>query len=528
MLDNPGIQTTVEDRSNIMRPDGLPVFDRPPLIAERPPRCPPFVDVANPDQLLPYLEHVATRPYNHGLNACWDLQEGERVLLRVDNWHSDLVIQACQRIFERYNVKYEIKHIDRGPVPQWVGADEVEYYLFRTKELAEWMDLWEEEEKKQQYDKILMGYGGPVLAERYIKIQRMPFITPEILASPAHTMPGEVLSAIDRWTWDRVRTAKRARIVDPEGTDIEFTNHPEYWDSTREFYNADLTAATWTGNEHFGKQFLPGHITGRPWMFHPTKEDGNGVIAGTTNHIAPCDWTQLIVENSKITQINAGGAFGDKLRDVMERTKDIQYPTFPGKGIMHWWEASIGTNPHIHRPRKDFPSGFVNCLYERVRSGVIHMGFGTIISSMAERQAAREGHLVGHWHLHLYFPTYTLEREGDNETLIKDGRLLALDDPAIRKLCSKYGDPDLWLDESWNPAVPGINMTGDYWDHYARDPLHWVKTELQVCRNFHPQFMQMVGADGKYCHGAGADWWKGGCCNHSGVEAPVLSGNCCS
>lgn len=511
----------------LTRPNGAPQFDAPPLKSTRPPRCPPFVEVTHPDQLLPYLEHVAQRPYNHGLNACWDLQPGERVLLRVDNWHSDLVIQACQKILEKYGVKYEIKKIDRGPVPQWVGADEVDYYLFRTKELAEWMDWWEEEEKKQHYDKILMGYGGPVLAERFIKIQRMPFITPEILASPAHAMPIEVLNAIDRWTWDRVRTCKRARITDPEGTDLEFTNHAGYWDSNREFYNADLTAATWTGNEHFGKQYLPGHITGRPWMFLPGKEDGNGVIAGTTNHIAPCDWMQLHVENSKIVQIDEGGVFGDKLRDVMDRTADIQYPTFPGKGIMYWWEASIGTNPHVHRPRQDFPSGFVNCLYERVRSGVIHMGFGTIISSMAERQAARAGHLVGHWHLHLYFPTYTMEREGDNETLIENGRLGALDDPAIRKICGKYGNVDLWLDESWNPAVPGLNMDGDYWAHYGRDPLHWVKTELEVCRNYHPMFMKMTGADDKYCRGEGAAWWNGGCCNHSGVSGGGLLGNCC-
>jgi hypothetical protein len=30
-----------------------------------------------------------------------------------------------------------------------------------------------------------------------------------------------------------------------------------------------------------------------------------------------------------------------------------------------------------------------------------------------------------------------------------------------------------------------------------------------------------------YCHGEGARWWKGGCCEHSGVQAPVLPGNCC-
>jgi hypothetical protein len=85
----------------------------------------------------------------------------------------------------------------------------------------------------------------------------------------------------------------------------------------------------------------------------------------------------------------------------------------------------------------------------------------------------------------------------------------------------------LWLDESWNPAVRGVNMRGDYWQHYAKDPLHWVKTELEVCRHYHPQCMQMVGADDKYCQGEGARWWKGGCCEHSGVSAPVLPGNCC-
>ncbi|MGH8812195.1 MAG: hypothetical protein ACREXO_09320, partial [Advenella sp.] len=150
------------------RLQGVPRYDSPPLKGTRPPRCPPFVEISHEDQLLPYLEHVARRPYNHGLNACWDLKEGERVLLRVDNWHSELTIRACEKILQKYKVKYDIKYIDRGPIRQWVGADEVEYYLFRTRELAEWMDMWEEEEKRQIYDKILMGYGGPVLAERLV------------------------------------------------------------------------------------------------------------------------------------------------------------------------------------------------------------------------------------------------------------------------------------------------------------------------------------------------------------------------
>ena len=228
-------------------------------------------------------------------------------------------------------------------------------------------------------------------------------------------MPYELLEAIDLWTWRRVRSAKRVRITDPEGTDVEFTNHDGYYDRNREFLNADLVHDTWTGNEGFGRTYLPGHVLGKPWVYLPGKEDGSGIIAGTTNHIAPVDWTQLVLDGSRIVEINAGGEFGARLRKLKSETDHLSYPGFPGKGLFYWWEASIGTNPHIHRPRSGFPSGWVNCLYERVRSGVIHIGFGTIISSMNERRAAKAGLPVGHWHLHLYFPTVRLEREGDDE-----------------------------------------------------------------------------------------------------------------
>jgi len=490
-------------------PTSFPRYSTPPLIDSRKPRCPPYNVVSSVDQLMPYLDVVARRPYNQGLHACWDLKPGERIQLRVDNWHDPLVIEASKRILEKYGCKYDILFIDKGPVRQWTGADEVEYYLHRTKELAQWMDQWDEMSKEGKYDKLLWGYGGPVLVDTHMKIQRMPFITPEILASPAHLMPYELLQAIDLWTWKRILTAKRVRITDPEGTDVEYTNHDGYYDRKREFLNPDLVHDTWTGNEGFGKTYLPGHVLGKPWVYLAGKEDGNGVIAGTTNHIAPVDWTQLVIEGSKITEINAGGAFGEKLRKLKAETDHLSYPGFPGKGLFYWWEASIGTNPHIHRPRKDFPSGWINCLYERVRSGVIHIGFGTIISSMNERRAAKAGLPVGHWHLHLYFPTVKLTREGDNETIIEDGRLLALDDPEIRKLADKHGGADLWLQESWIPAMPGLNVQGDYWDHYAKDPMKWVNAELTVCREFHHLFMPMVGGDPRFCHDTYGVWGGG-------------------
>ena len=82
-------------------PTSFPRYASPPLIESRKPRCPPYNIVSNADQLMPYLDVVARRPYNQGLHACWDLKPGERVQLRVDNWHDPMVIEASKRILEK-------------------------------------------------------------------------------------------------------------------------------------------------------------------------------------------------------------------------------------------------------------------------------------------------------------------------------------------------------------------------------------------------------------------------------------------
>jgi hypothetical protein len=41
--------------------------------------------------------------------------------------------------------------------------------------------------------------------------------------------------------------------------------------------------------------------------------------------------------------------------------------------------------------------------------------------------------------------------------------LTGLDDPEIRELAARNGDPDEILREAWIPKIPGINIEGDYW-----------------------------------------------------------------
>lgn len=467
------------------------------LASRRPPRCPEYIAAESVNDLLPYLRNVARRPYSQGLHPAWDLQRGERVLIQVDNWHDPLCIEAIKAVMEEFGCDYEFSVKDRGPIPTFSGADEVDFFTEFTKELGELMDQWQELERAGTYDKILWGFGGPILGDAKVRVQRMPFITPEMLASSAHMLPMEVLTALDQWTWERVANARRITITDPEGTDLSFTNHPEYYDEKREFFNADLIARWFPQNTQYAKRPLGGHIWGKPWVFlGPDKEDGRGVIAGTMNHIGPHPAIRMTVENSLVQEITGGGEYGEKLRAVQQRTADMQFPGHPSKGMLHWWEASIGTNPKIHRPRHDYMQGWCCGLYERMRSGVIHIGFGTIISSEPEREAVRQDLPAAHFHVHLYFPTLIAEMDdGRQEVVIDEGHLKALDDERIRQLAARYGDPDELLREQWVPAIPGLNMQGDYAKDYAADPLDWTLTELHVCERWHHLYMKMISGD---------------------------------
>lgn len=472
-------------------------------LKSRPPRCPPFLEAKSVDDLLPYIDAVAKRPFSPGLWPAWGLQKDERVLLRVDNWHDPMCVEAAVKILEKYGCKYELLNEDRGPKPRFEGHNEAELFIEMTKEISRWMDAWESLDASGKYDKAIWGFGGPILSERKLKVQRFPFITPEMVMSAANTIPAELLAAIDAWTWRMFCSAKRVHITDPEGTDVWYTAHDTYFDANRQFYNEEHIRNWYPQNVAYGRTYLPGHIWGKPNFLLPRGlEDGNGVVAGTMNHIGPYPHMRLKFDGSRVVDIEGGGQFGDKLRNYLDQTYNIQYPGMPGKGLFYWWEASVGTNPKIYRPRKGYLQGWNCALHERQRSGIIHIGYGSVISSDYEKQAVLGGiPIVGHWHVHLNFPTVTIEKKGGGtDTVIRDGRLLALDDPDIRKIAAKYGDPDMWLQEDWIPAVPGINVEGDYWRDYAEDPMDWTMTELHICERWHHLFAKMMGIQCDHGH----------------------------
>lgn len=108
---------------------------------------------------------------------------------------------------------------------------------------------------------------------------------------------------------------------------------------------------------------------------------------------------------------------------------------------------------------------------------------------------------VGHgMHQHTLLPTYQVRiRDTDQwETVINNGRLAALDDPEVRALAARYGDPDEILSSDYVPPYPGINVPGDFMEDYAKDPgTYWTKWAKGIVEGSSPYMNTTPVALGK-------------------------------
>ena len=122
--------------------------------------------------------------------------------------------------------------------------------------------------------------------------------------------------------------------------------------------------------------------------------------------------------------------------------------------------------------------------------GVIHWSFGSEVKNGPEpdkEKAQRspksfafgEQHQlpIGHaMHNHTLLPTYQvrLRDSGQWITLIEHGQIMASEEPEVRALASRYGNPDEILARDWIPELPGITAPGNYDDDYSSNPgRHW-------------------------------------------------------
>jgi hypothetical protein len=393
--------------------------------------------------------------------------EGDRVLLAVDTHYDPRVPEAIATVLRERGAKVDVLVADAGPDREFDELDELRVIIRdqpwenapRRWEGLPWVESLAVERK---YDLLIHGKGGgiPNTPHRY---EACPWLQTEQFAHPSTTFPRDLHVMINNKVWSSFRDAGRGgrvRLTDPEGTDLTYTLWPDYFDGTRRGY-ADTP---WWG-----------HILGHgPTPILP-QEDARGVVAGTTTHFSrPFPRIEVELEAGKVETITGGGRYGEAWRELLKQASDVHYPCFPRPGLFWLWEVAIGTNPKIARPSNIERLSSGGFEWERRRSGIIHMGFGTRWRGAEERWAGERGQTYGHLHIHLLFPTLTIETTaGDVIEVVKDGRLCMLDHGEVRELARNYGDPDEVLSEDWIPPVPGISGPGEY-SSYAEEPAAFI------------------------------------------------------
>src|SRR5262249_44398836 len=139
----------------------------------------------------------------------------------------------------------------------------------------------------------------------------------------------------DDSTWATLGQAVKVHATDPEGTDITFPTPPEFW-----------------GGPHgTGHQEIIGEWQGRKEL-RPGDAAATGVIAGTWDHSGPFPAIRVSFNNDHADGIEGGGAYGDNWRAIVDKYKNVTWPTKQGPGLFSWLiEAALGTNPKWTRPR---------------------------------------------------------------------------------------------------------------------------------------------------------------------------------
>ncbi len=151
--------------------------------------------------------------------------------------------------------------------------------------------------------------------------------------------------------------------------------------------------------------------------------------------------------------MEGGGAVAKEWMRDFEKGKNASaegrcttFGVSPGPGINWIEEIMYGVHPRAFRLgykyRYQGSETFQAWVGGTRRSGVLHFGIG-----------GGKDEWYRHRDMEVFFPTLTV----NGEVLIKDGRLMILDDPEVIKEAAKYGDPDVLLQEKWIPEMPPLD-----------------------------------------------------------------------
>lgn len=394
------------------------------------PRMPKVKRVRSVDELLPMARHMVSHDPPNMYDGI-EVKKGQRVLIVNDQTADQMVFEAFSTAIKERGAYLTVINLE-GFV-NLKNAGELVDSTFSNAWYPSW--VWE---AAREADVILLT---AFLKPPHTPLPKLPNspvldnmeITADLMISEHQSYPVEIRDTIDRVVWEKIANSKKIRWTDLEGTDIELKLSEQEWKKQGERFI-----------KRSGVPYQHGHLQ------LPAPSPGiNGVfVTSSLTFGGPIPRTTLTIEKGKIVKVEGGGEYGKRLKESFKKYASLASPACPGAGID--WLTTIGicTNPKIRRsPFFDELSGSARVAawtFGHRRAGVFH-------SSVGEGYISSTHKLIRH--MDNYFNTLVT----DKGTVIENGHMLALDDPGVRKIASKYGDPDKLLTEVWIPAVSGVN-----------------------------------------------------------------------
>ncbi len=305
------------------------------------------------------------------------------------------------------------------------------------------------------------------------------------------SFPGDVWQLAEEQSMEPLAYVDKFEANDPEGTNV-------WSDITEEMAQRWVKGAYQRGHLYmfptqatgrFAFSFIDYPALDKEWIPREPMPLINGVIAGTNGHTGFFPRIEVHYKDGYVTEAKGGGPYGEALREFLQYPKinEVTYPFHNHRGFWYLYEIAFGTNPKWFRNPAYMEMGSLGP--ERNRSGVIHWGVGLRLwhdpdapvesKSWLDFTAKHNLPMDHGFHIHTYFTTYRVHLRNTDKwvTLIDRGRLTSLDNPEVRALASRYGNPDQILAEDWIPEIPGINAPGRYED-YAANPWRYSKAVI--------------------------------------------------
>jgi hypothetical protein len=325
------------------------------------------------------------------------------------------------------------------------------------------------------------------------------------LMNKSAMFPSAVWSMVEEHIVKPIAYVSEGTLRDPEGTDLHFVITPMQAQQWRAF--SDLA------NNHL---FL------YPNSWQTESFEGHLRACSNVTGFYPC-MTVYLSKRGRVTKVVGGGKTGEMFRYLLDNPtlKNAQFPEAPEPGYWYFSPDGFATNPKKVRDYPNLIDGapILPNVAERERAGVMHFSFGSPAGFFGqyvtkEKVAAAKDKLeanikegkapiiikdtsatdfavdprdaeyalnndipIGHTaHMINYFLTikYKLRDTGEWITIADKGMVEALQDPEVRALAAKYGDPDKITQYDWIPAIPGVNVPGNHDKDYAPDPWAYI------------------------------------------------------